>query len=81
MERTSPAEPREYIDEQFLGGAALESFGNVIGNRRDGPLQLVPKSAPQPRRSFSQEVIAMIEEPGRALPCREIFESLVSHLR
>src|SRR5204863_2006251 len=66
--------------EQFVRRAALEAFGDIVGDGQRGTVELVAKTAAGLKRFILQEVFGLLVKPGRLLPDREVFETLIGHI-
>src|SRR5579864_1428654 len=76
MDRTSPAEPRAiYRNVKLWRRSALESLGNVVGNRNGGALELVAQAVLAPKGNGLRECVNLLSELDRRLPDRELLEA------
>lgn len=81
MERTSPAEPRAMLQkgEEFGGGTAFESFGDVVGNRQGGAANLVAEVAGLGVEAIAGVGVDLLGEIDGRLPGGQILEAIVFH--
>jgi hypothetical protein len=67
--------------EEFVGGAALEAFGDVVRNGEGAAVELVALGEGDAILGFVQEILAAFGESDGFLPGGEVFEALVGHGR
>lgn len=59
--------------------ATLESFGDVIGHRYGGSLQLVAEAAVMAKEIVTSELQHGLGQPGSVLPYWQVFKMVISH--
>ena len=63
--------------EQFVGGAALEAFRDVVGDGEGGAVELVAFGPGDEVFGGSDEILAAFGEDDGFLPDRELLEALI----
>ena len=80
--------PLQFIRKHFLNGsvarwwcnAALETLGDVVGNRKGRALKLVPESGMRPEDIESGELVHHASELYCFLPDRQVFSACTAWL-
>lgn len=65
--------------EEFVGGASLEAFGDVVRDGERAAVELVALGEGDAVLGFKQEVFAALGEADGLVPNGQVFESLVGH--
>ena len=65
--------------QQLLRRAALEAFGDVVGNRQRGSLKLATEVALIIERSIGRQFEDALGDRDAGLPDRQLFKPLVLH--